>query len=78
LGGQRFVFVAKPGETPEGEKGLVAEQVPIEVGSIQDQSFQVISGLEEGDRIAVNRILDLKDGTSITEESLKSEQTNSK
>ena len=74
LGGQRFVFVAKPGETPEGEKALVVEQRPIEVGTIQGQSFQIISGLEEGDRIAVNRILDLKDGTSITEEAIKSEQ----
>ena len=78
LGGQRFVFVAKQGETPEGEPGLIAQQTPIQVGSIQEQSFQVISGLKEGDRIAVNRILDLKDGTSISEESIKSEQPNSK
>jgi RND family efflux transporter MFP subunit len=77
LGGQRFVFVAKPGETSEEEKTFVAEQTAIQVGDIQGQSFQVISGLEEGDKIAVNRILDLKDGTSITEESVKSEQSNS-
>ena len=78
VGGQRFVFVAKPGETPEGEQKLVVKQIPIQVGPIQGQSFQIVSGLEEGDKIAVNRILDLKDGNSITEESIKSEQSNSK
>jgi RND family efflux transporter MFP subunit len=78
LGGQRFVFVAKQEETPEGEQKLVAEQIPIQVANIQGQSFQVISGLKPGDKIAVNRILDLKDGTYITEESIKSEQTTSK
>ena len=50
----------------------------LELGTIQGQSYQVISGLEQGDKIAVTRILDLKDGTSITEESIKSEQTISK
>ncbi len=78
VGGQKFVFVAKQEETPEGKKELLAKQTPIELGTIQGQSYQVISGLEQGDKIAVTRILDLKDGTSITEESIKSEQTISK
>ena len=76
LGGQKFVFVAKQGESPEGEKTLVAEQRPIQVGSIQGQSYQIISGVKQGDKIAVTRILDLRDGTPITEESITSEQTN--
>ncbi len=73
LGGQRFVFVATPGESKEAE--LVVKQQPITVGPIQGQEFQVISGVQEGDRIAVSRILDLKDGTPITEAELTSEQT---
>ena len=75
VGGQKFVYVATPGDSEED--GLVAKQQPIELGTIQGQAYQLISGLEEGDRIAVNRILDLKDGTPITEEeeSLTSEQT---
>ena len=75
LGGQKFVFVAKQGESPEGEKTLVAEQRPIQVGSIQGQSYQIISGVKQGDKIAVTRILDLRDGTPIAEESITSEQT---
>ncbi len=74
LGGQKFVFVAKPGESSEGETTLIAEQQPIQVGSIQGQSYQIISGVSKGDKIAVTRILDLKNGTPITEESLTSEQ----
>ena len=78
LGGQRFVFVAKQGESSEGEEQtLIAEQKPIQVGSIQGQSYQIVSGLEKGDQIAVTRILDLKDGTPITKESLTSQQTQS-
>ena len=73
LGGQRFVFVATPGESKEAE--LVVKQQPITVGPIQGQEFQVVSGVKEGDRIAVSRILDLKDGTPITEAELTSEQT---
>ncbi len=67
LGGQKFVFVAQPGEA---EDSLVAKQVPVEVGAIQGQSYQVISGVKPGDRIAVSRILDLKDGRFIKEASV--------
>ena len=45
--------------------GLVAQQQPIKLGNIQDQNYQVISGVKEGDRIAVSNILSLQDGTPI-------------
>ncbi len=72
LGGQKFVYVATPGDSAEAE--LVAKQQPVTLGTIQGQAYQVISGVEEGDKIVVTRILDLKDGTAISEESLTSEQ----
>lgn len=68
LGDQKFVFVAEPGEG----SGLVVKQKPIQVGSIQGQAYQVLSGVEAGQQIAVTRILDLRDGTPITEESVQS------
>ena len=77
VGGQKFVYVATSGDS-EGdaeEVKLIAKQQPINLGTIQGQAYQVISGLKEGDRIAVNRILDLKDGTPITEDSVTSEQS---
>lgn len=69
LGSQKFVFVA---ETEE-ETGLVARQTPIQVGAIQGQAYQVISGVEAGDQIAISRILDLSDGRPIQPESTTSQ-----
>ena len=79
LGGQNFVYVAseqQPDEVnnqdhnsnsqSEGtSSSLIAEQRPVKLGNIQDQSYQVISGLKEGDEIAVSNILSLRDGTQI-------------
>jgi len=70
LGSQRFVFVAETAEN----SGLVARQTPIQVGAIQGQSYQVISGIEAGDKIAVSRILDLSDGRPIQPENLQSQK----
>ncbi|MGK7887109.1 MAG: efflux RND transporter periplasmic adaptor subunit [Crocosphaera sp.] len=70
LGGQKFVFLAQQGEEQDG---LVAKQIPVKVGAIQGQSYQVISGVKPGDRIAVSRILDLKDGRAIKEASVTTE-----
>ena len=72
VGANKFVFVATPGEGESGE--LVVKQKPLKLGTIQGQAYQVISGVEEGDKIAVTNILDLKDGTPITEATLTSEQ----
>jgi RND family efflux transporter MFP subunit len=69
LGGQKFVFVAQPGES---ESSLMAKQVPIRVGRIQGQEFQVLSGVRPGDRIVTSRILDLRDNTPITDAELTS------
>lgn len=69
IGQQKFVFVAQE-ETQEGKNTLVAKQMPVSVGNIQGQSYQVISGVKPGDKIALNKILELKDGRAIVEESI--------
>ena len=50
---------------PIPEDALIAQQQPIKLGRIQNQDYQVVSGLQEGDRIAVSNILSLQDGTAI-------------
>lgn len=70
LGGQKFVFVAQKGEADT----LVAKQVPITIGSIQGQQYQVLSGVNVGDRIVTSRILDLRNNTPITEAELTSQK----
>ncbi len=67
LGSQKFVYVAQEG-AEDSNNPLVARQVPVQVGDIQGQSYQVVGGVKPGDRIAVSRILDLRDQTPITEE----------
>jgi RND family efflux transporter MFP subunit len=65
IAGKTFVFVAKETEQEDGTSALVAKQKPVELGKIQGQSYQVISGLESGDRLIVSGILNLADGTPI-------------
>ncbi|MDJ0635258.1 MAG: efflux RND transporter periplasmic adaptor subunit [Xenococcaceae cyanobacterium MO_188.B29] len=65
LGGQSFVYLAKEDNSQSGNTSLIAQQQPIKLGSIQAQDYQVISGLQTGDRIAVSNILSLRDGTPI-------------
>ncbi len=78
IGGQTFVFVAKEAEQEDGNQALVAEQRPVELGAIQGQSYQVISGLEPGEQLITSGILNLADGTPINTETVTSQTVNSK
>ncbi len=61
-----FVFVAEEEEQEDGKKILVAEQRLVELGAIQGQSYQVISGLEPGTILITDGIRNLADDTPIT------------
>lgn len=65
IAGKSFVFVAVEKEQDDGSTALVAEQRLVELGAIQGQSYQVISGVESGDRLITSGILNLADGTPI-------------
>ncbi|OAB56782.1 hypothetical protein AY599_27810 [Leptolyngbya valderiana BDU 20041] len=66
LGGQPFVFVVSENpDAPPGEANLVALQKPIELGSLQGGSYEVLSGLEASDRIVTSGVQKLRDGTPI-------------
>ena len=77
IGGQAFVYVAQQPENTEAEsKGgplapsqnqpeLVARQVPVELGEIQNNNYPVLEGLQNGDRVVVSGILNLSDGAPI-------------
>lgn len=68
LGGQTFVFVAQPNESnQENAAELIAEQRQVELGEIQGNNYQVISGLQPGEKIVTAGILQLKDGAPIAE-----------
>ncbi|NJL52488.1 MAG: efflux RND transporter periplasmic adaptor subunit [Hydrococcus sp. SU_1_0] len=67
LAGRSFVFVAQEVQK-DGKTTLVAKQKPVELGEIQGQSYQVISGLQPGDRLITSGILNLTDGVAISTE----------
>lgn len=66
IGGKPFVFLVSE-ERNENEQEIV-RLAPVELGDIQSGNYQVISGLEAGDRIAVSNILKLRDGVPIQSE----------
>lgn len=68
IAGKSFVFVAAEKEQEDGSSSLVALQKPVNLGAIQGQSYQVISGLEPGDRLITAGILNLVDGMPINPE----------
>ncbi len=69
IAGQSFVFVAESMEQ-DGETILVAKQKAVKLGDIQGQAYQVISGVEPGDKLIISGILTLSDGVPITSEHL--------
>ena len=67
LGGQTFVFTAQKPEQPQpGMPPLIARQKPVKLGTIQGNNYQVIEGLQAGQKIIVAGILNLTDGAPIT------------
>ncbi len=69
IAGKSFVFVAEETKQKDGKTALVAKQKLVELGAIQGQSYQVISGLKSGDRLITSGILNLADGIPINPES---------
>ncbi len=58
------MFVAE-NQTKDGKQQTVARQVPVTLGSIQGQSYQVVKGLKAGDQVITSGILRLRDGAPV-------------
>lgn len=63
VSGKSFIFVVDDNSNPQGQQ--IVRLKPVELGPIQDNRYQVKSGLSAGDRIAVTNILKLRDGVAI-------------
>jgi RND family efflux transporter MFP subunit len=63
LAGQNFVFVAEPAK--EGKGGFVAQQRPVELGRIEGNRYQVLKGLQAGDRVITTGLQLLTDGAPV-------------
>ena len=72
LAGETFVYVAQPkGQSPQGQPQLIARQKPVKLGEIKGNNYQVIEGIQPGEKIVVSGILNLKDGAPIIPEDNK-------
>jgi multidrug efflux pump subunit AcrA (membrane-fusion protein) len=47
---------------------LVAKQKPVKLGTIQDNKYQVLEGLQQGEKIVVSGIIKLRNDTPIAPE----------
>lgn len=62
-GGHRYVFVVKPNELGVGKSKL--EKREIKVGIADATSYEVMSGLQEGEMVALPGDADLRDGMTV-------------
>ncbi|MDY6936800.1 MAG: efflux RND transporter periplasmic adaptor subunit [Cyanobacteriota bacterium] len=70
IGDQAFVFVVDldseaEGRNAGGDPPLVVAQVPVKLGALQNQSYEVISGVEAGDRIVSSGVQKLSNNTPV-------------
>ncbi|NJO39451.1 MAG: efflux RND transporter periplasmic adaptor subunit [Cyanobacteria bacterium RU_5_0] len=66
VAGQTFVYVTEAGESSEsGEPQPIARQRLVELGHIQGNDYQVISGVQPGEQVIVTGVLNLTDGAPI-------------
>lgn len=63
ISGQHFCFVAEP-----AGDGLIARQRPVQVGDIMGNDYVVLDGLSAGDRLVVEGIQKIGDGSPIRAE----------
>lgn len=73
LGGETFVYVAEPAlpqpqKSIQGQTQLLAKLIPVQLGEIQGNNYQVLKGLKPGERIVVSGLLNLKDDAPILPE----------
>jgi multidrug efflux pump subunit AcrA (membrane-fusion protein) len=65
IAGQNFVFVEHIQKSPDGKLEVVAKQKRVELGNIKGNNYQVLQGLEPGEKIITSGLLNLRDGAPI-------------
>ena len=68
IAGENFVYVAETGKSDNGTTGVNVKQKRVKLGNITGNSYQILSGLEPGDKIVVSGIMNLRDGDRILPE----------
>ncbi len=74
IAAQSFVFKAQQGQGADGQPALIASQIPVQLGRIEGNSYQVLSGLEPGEQIVVSGLQKIFDGAPIVDEVIMQQQ----
>lgn len=69
VAGETFVYVPQTPQSPTGASKLIARQKRVKLGNIKGNNYQVLEGLEPGDRVITSGLLNLRDGIAIAPES---------
>ncbi|MBH8572449.1 efflux RND transporter periplasmic adaptor subunit [Nostocaceae cyanobacterium CENA369] len=69
VAGENFVYVTATQKSSDGKSQLVAKQKPVKLGNITGNNYQVLEGLEPGEKIITSGLLNLRDGVPINPES---------
>ena len=67
VGGQSFVFVME--SSPKADSEFVAVQRPVQLGTIENNRYHIISGVDTGETIITAGILRLSDGAPVIPDS---------
>lgn len=62
IAGEAFVYVAEKLNNTAATSALVAKQKRVKLGKIVDNKYQVIEGLQPGEKVVVSKLLNIKDG----------------
>lgn len=62
IAGKSFVYVAEKLNSTIANSKLLAKQKQVKLGEIVDNKYQVIQGLQPGEKVIVSNLLNIKDG----------------
>ncbi|MEB3218284.1 MAG: efflux RND transporter periplasmic adaptor subunit [Nostocales cyanobacterium 94392] len=62
IAGEAFVYVAEKLNSTAPSPQLVAKQKQVKLGKTIDNQYQVIEGLQPGEKVVVSKLLNIKDG----------------
>ncbi|BAY80952.1 secretion protein HlyD [Calothrix parasitica NIES-267] len=62
IAGEAFVYVAEKLNSTAATSQLVAKQKQVKLGKIIDNKYQVIEGLQPGEKVVVSKLLNIKSG----------------
>jgi RND family efflux transporter MFP subunit len=66
IGGETFVYVVAAEKNAEtGETALTAQQKSVTLGSLQGSQYQVIAGLQAGEKVITAGLLKIQDGSGV-------------